>query len=187
MAKACPSGTTPVVTSEVAKTIGPARTSSSVFLDVTSTPPVTSGIMSGLTRTAPQPPGARLVFLSFDMRGRDVPSIVRFRKNPHGHPRCVALWRLNSSRQSKPVILLPVLCRIGLCAGTGAPLLRELRSHRPPAASDGVSRMRETAQAGHVPVAPPLLARPKPFSTSARTCTRANRTRSRPTRPSPIH
>jgi len=47
MAKACSSGTTSLVTSEIGETMGPARTSSSVFLDVTSTPPVTSGITSG--------------------------------------------------------------------------------------------------------------------------------------------
>jgi len=65
MAKARSSGTTPVVTSEVTKTIGPARTSSSALLDVTSTPPVTSGIMSGSRRNGSAATGrtSRLSFV----------------------------------------------------------------------------------------------------------------------------
>lgn len=121
MAKARSSGATPVVTSEVAKTIGPAPISNSVLLDVTSTPPMTSGIMSGSCPNGSVATGRTSRFSCVRRPQLSCAACRSISQEPAQAP--------IASSGMPPFELLvaieachspPMLCRIGLYAGAGA-------------------------------------------------------------------
>jgi len=154
------------VISDAARTLELAHMSSSMLLDPFSTRPATPGIW--------HPDSSCALYLLISQEPRT---------GTHGVSWCGAL---NSSWQSKPVTLLPVLCKTGLRARVRA-LRFEKCVHialpQPPPAFLGYERLHKTGMF-------PWLLRYSLvrglLSASARTRTRANRARLRPIRPSPI-